>query len=410
MGKILGFRIVNYGVLKDVRMGRLFRDGRNAKTKDLGDLVAIIGENGAGKSSVADAFGFLSDCLTHDVEHACDAVNRCGFERLRSQGSEGPIRFEIYYREAQKSSPITYELAIDADKTGRAYVAEERLRQRRLGNQRGYPLTFLALNDGKGFVYEGDEGGENEETQESAGKKIDVELADRRKLGVVTLGAMKQYSRVEKFLAFLRNWYLCYFTPDAARGLQAGGPTPHLDRVGSNLNNVALYMFRENKNNFQKVLESIQGKIPGVQKIEPLSLPNGQLALQFFHPETSEPFYSPRMSDGTLKLFAYYLLLHEKTPRQLVFIEEPENGLYHRYLPDLATEMAKLAKPGKQIFITTHSPFFVNALTPDSVWVLVKGKDGFSTLKNASEFEFVPELYEAELPLGDLWRSEYFDD
>ena len=100
------------------------------------------------------------------------------------------------------------------------------------------------------------------------------------------------------------------------------------------------------------------------------------------------------MSDGTLKLFAYYLLMHEKNPRQLVFIEEPENGLYHQYLGNLALEMSRNAGSGysKQIFVTTHSPFFISVLSPQQVWVLEKGEDGFSVAKRATEYEYVQDL------------------
>jgi len=116
------------------------------------------------------------------------------------------------------------------------------------------------------------------------------------------------------------------------------------------------------------------------------------------------------MSDGTLKLFAYYLLLYEKDARPLVFIEEPENGLYHKYLSDLAAQMKNSIKNtySKQLFITTHSPFFVNALSPEEVWVLQKQEDGFSTITRASDFEYVKQLCESEVELGDLWYSNYF--
>ncbi|GHU07761.1 hypothetical protein FACS1894151_02590 [Spirochaetia bacterium] len=137
---------------------------------------------------------------------------------------------------------------------------------------------------------------------------------------------------------------------------------------------------------------------------------NNQLDLLFWEKGFSEPFYSPRMSDGTLKLFAYYLLLHERIPRQLVFIEEPENGLYHQYLTNLASEMKKNVGTGfsKQLFITTHSPFFVNALSPGDVWVLAKGDDGFSTVKRASDYDYVKSMTEEDVLLGDLWYSKYF--
>ena len=221
---------------------------------------------------------------------------------------------------------------------------------------------------------------------------------------------MKQYSRIELFLDFLKSWYLCYFAPDAARQVQTMAPAPHLNRTGSNLNNVAQYMYRENPGNFKRILASIQTKIPNITKIEPAKFDNGQMVLKFYQEGFSEPFFSQHMSDGTLKLFAYYLLLHEQSPRQLVFVEEPENGLYHQYLANLALEMKENVGTGysKQLFVTTHSPFFVNALSPEQVWVLEKDPDGFSTIKQASSYDFVKELTDEGVAIGDLWYSKYF--
>ena len=404
MGKILGIAIQNYGSLKDIKMGQLYSD---RSSKPLGNMVAVIGPSGNGKSTLADAFGFISDCLSTDVESACDAKNRGGYDQIISQGSTEPIHFELYYRESNNSRPITYELTISQDRLGRPYVKEERLRQRVQKN--GRPLSFLHLMDGKGYAFQGTSGGQDDNGT-FTGDRVDVELSDMRKLGIVTLGAMKQYSRIEKFLDFLRSWYLCYFSPDNARQIQTAAPAPYLNREGSNLNNVAQYMYRENPKEFERILTDIQTKIPNITKIEPLKLQNGQMVLEFWQEGFEEPFFSSRMSDGTLKLFAYYLLLHEKNPRQLVFIEEPENGLYHHYLSDLAIEMNKNVGNGyaKQLFITTHSPFFVNALSPEQTWVLEKGKDGFSTAKRASEYEFVNDLIEAGAYMGDLWYSRYF--
>ena len=324
MGKIEGIEIKNYGPLRNVILGKT-RTHQNEKA--LSNLVTIIGPSGNGKSTLADVFGFIADCLEMGVEAACDAGNRGGYEKLISQGAKDPISFEIYYRETYNSKPITYQLDIDVDNMGRPYVKEERLRQR--VEKRGWPRSFLHLQEGKVYAFEGTEGGQDDDGK-ITGKKIEVELTDIRKPGNVTLGAMNQYSRIEKFLQFLKSWYLCYFSPDAARKIQTSAPAPYLDRIGSNINNVAQYMYRENKKDFEKVLKEIQTKLPGIQKIEPLKLENGQITLRFWEVGFDEPFYSPRMSDGTLKLFAYYLLLHEKNPRQLVFIEEPENGLFSK--------------------------------------------------------------------------------
>lgn len=405
MGKIEGIAIKNFGSLKEVILGRTLS---HQQPKPLSNMTTIIGPSGNGKSTVADAFGFIADCLELGVEAACDEGNRGGYEQIISQGSTEPISFELYYREAPNTTPITYELTIALDKAERPYVKEERLRFRIKGI--GRPRSLLYLQNGVGYAFEGDKGGQEDETGNIDGVKVEVALSDTRKLGIVTLGAMKQYSRIEKFLNFLKSWYLCYFTPDAARRIQTASPQPYLDRIGSNLNNVAQYMYRENRNDFMKTLKDIQTKIPGIMKIEPVKMPNGQMVLQFWEKGFAEPFFSQKMSDGTLKLFAYYLLLHEKNPRQLVFIEEPENGLYHRYLEKLAEEMRRNVGTGysKQLFVTTHSPFFVNSLMPEEVWVLQKGEDGFSEARRASDYPFVKELAEEGAEVGNLWYDKYF--
>ncbi|WP_283163402.1 AAA family ATPase [Sporolactobacillus mangiferae] len=407
MGRIAGISIRNFGSLKNIKMGKLLSDQRG---KELTNINAIIGQSGAGKSTLADAFGFLADCLDKGVEIACDLNGRGGFEKLISQGESGTIEFELYYRETSNTSPITYELSISLDKTGRPIVEKERLRQRRANERHGRPLSFLYLEKGKGFAFKGDNSGVYEENDSEFGEKVNVELADPRQLGIVTLGELKEHPRIVKFKNFLKNWYLCYFSPSAAREIPNAGPQKYLNRLGNNLNNVAEFLQREDPSEFKKVLKDIQTKLPGIARIEPVKLINGQLVLEFLEEGFTKPFYSQKMSDGTLKLFAYYLLLHEKQPRPLVFIEEPENGLYHKYLADLANEMRKSVKSGysKQLFITTHSPFFVNALEPNEVWVLEKHEDGFSTIKRASDYENVKELREQGVDLGDLWYSDYF--
>ena len=92
--------------------------------------------------------------------------------------------------------------------------------------------------------------------------------------------------------------------------------------------------------------------------------------------------------------------------------EEPENGLYHRLLEVLADEFRNHAtgrKNAPQIFVTTHQPYFVDALRPDETWVLEKGAHGFSTIWRASDDEIVKSLVEQGLPLGGLWYSDYLD-
>jgi predicted ATPase len=394
-------------------------------------MTAVIGKNGVGKSTLFDAFGFLSDCLKGGVEEACDARGRGGFERLRSQGQEGSIEFQIYYKEDYNSRPITYELAIDLDTDNRPYVKKERLRQRRKGQKTGWPFSFLLLDEGKGIVWKGEEEGkqveegqdhfdlfkliekiQREADEESKETEL-VELNDKRKLGIATLGSLKPHPRISLFRRFIEGWYLSYFTPDAARSLPLAGPQKHLNIHGDNLGNVVQFMEREHSKKFQNILNSISRKIPGIEKISTEKSPDNRLLLKFNDRGFQDPFYVQQMSDGTLKVFAYLLLLEDPSPPPFICIEEPENGLYHKLLETLAQEFRKHAtgqRGHSQIFITTHQPYFVDALQPEEVWILEKGDDGFSRIKRASDNPLIKNLVSEGLPLGSLWYSDYLDE
>lgn len=429
MAKIEGIGIRNYRVLKNVTLGRLWN---TPHIQPLTPMTAVIGKNGVGKSSLFDAFGFLADCLKMGVEEACDARGRGGFERIRSQGSDEPIAFVVYYREEPRARPITYELEIDRDGFGRPYVRRERLRQRRQGQRNGWPFSFLIMENGKGFAWKGETQGYQEKddrraewhlqklfetlagrsaSEESAETEI-VELQDKRKLGIATLGSLKQHPRISSFRQFVEGWYLSYFTPDAARGLPMAGPQKHLNVHGDNLGNVVQFMEREHRERFEGILKRIAGKIPGIDRIGTERSPDGRLLLRFNDKGFNDPFYAQQMSDGTLKVFAYLLMLEDPSPPPFICIEEPENGLYHKLLDILADEFRSHAtgrKNAPQIFVTTHQPYFVDALKPEETWVLEKKEDGLSAIVRVSDDAVVKAMAEEGLPLGGLWYSDYLD-
>lgn len=429
MAKIEGFRVKNFRALKDVTLGRLWNN--RGQEEPLTPMTAVIGKNGVGKSTLFDAFGFLADALKSGVEEACDARGRGGFERIRTQGQTGPIEFEVYYKEDGNARPITYEVAIDIDRTGRPYVQKERLRQRRKGQKHGWPFSFLVLNNGKGVVWKGNQEGrqideaedsfdvlglveslKSGEAREESRETEVVELDDLRKLGIATLGSLKQHPRISAFRRFIEGWYLSYFTPDAARSLPLAGPQKHLNIHGDNLGNVVQFMEREHPKRFQSILERIAKKIPGINNIDTEKTNDGRLLLRFNDQGFHDPFYSQQMSDGTLKVFAYLLLLEDPTPPPFLCIEEPENGLYHKLLETLATEFREQAtgkRGASQFFVTTHQPYFVDAFDPSEVWVLEKGNDGFSTIMRANKIQFIQNMVDEGQPLGALWYSDYLD-
>jgi predicted ATPase len=406
MAIIEGFRVQNFRALRDVTLGKLSGQGGEPLTP----FTVVIGKNGVGKSSLFDAFGFVADCLATDVETACDQKQRGGFERLRSKGVQDPIRFEIYYREEPKERPITYELAISLDGAGRPFIESEVLKQRRKGQTHGRPYPFLRLDHGKGKVWAGEEAVEVEDEEDRT--QTVVELTDPRQLGIATLGTLKEHPRIKRFRDFLKGWYLSYFYPDAARSLPSAGPQRHLNVHGDNIGNVVQFMEREHKDRFRNILDRIASKIPGIAKIDTEVTADKRVLLRFNDGAFEDPFFAQQMSDGTLKVFAYLLLLEDPDPPPFICIEEPENGLYHKLLESLAQEFRTHAtgkKNAPQIFVTTHQPYFVDALSPQEVWILEKGKDGYSTIRRVSELVVVKNLVAEGLPLGGLWYSDYLD-
>lgn len=402
MAILEGIQIKNFRSLKDVTLGKTIYEGKNP---ELPRLIAIIGANGTGKSSLLDALSFLGDCLREGVEAACDKPHRGGLERLRTQGVNEPIEFEVRYRENKKSRPINYTLHIGLDEQGRAQVVHERLRQRREGQSSGQPHSFVDISNGEGVAWAG------ESTKTGEGKKrVPIKMKDRQVLAISTYGTLADHPRISRFREFLSRWYLSYFVPQLAREPVMAGADPHLDREGKNLAKYLQFIERARPDEFKAMLNRVARKIPGIEMIKSVPGPNRQLFLQFFAQGYAQPFYQQDMSDGTLKMLAYMLLMEDPEPHPLVGIEEPENGLHHQLLLNLAQEFKEFSaqSQGPQVLITTHSPHLVDALTPDEVWILKKNADGFSALVRAADIEGVQSLYDEGIPMGNLWYSNHF--
>ena len=397
MAMIEGFHIENFRALKNVRMGRVWEDFK--ENTPLKSLSVIIGKNGSGKSTLFDALGFLADCLTYGIEESCYRNGRGGIEKIHSAKQKEDIKFLIVYRSSQTEELVLYILIIGIDKHGNPLINAEQLIELDHNGEFNTENIALNLKKGKGEVW----------IKENY---VSVELDSCQTLGISTLGHLKDHPKISAFRKFMAGWYLSYFTPDAARDIPRIGAQKHLNRDGSNLGNVVQFMEQNHPEKFQTVLDTIAGKIPGLQKIKTEPSPDGRLLIQFFSEGFDEPFYVQQVSDGTIKLFSYLLLLNDPEPPPLICIEEPENGLYHKLLEALIDEFREVtenSQNGTQLLVTTHSPHLVNALDPEEVWILEKQSDGFSTLTRASDIPEVVAMVDEGIPLGNLWFSDHID-
>ena len=125
-------------------------------------------------------------------------------------------------------------------------------------------------------------------------------------------------------------------------------------------------------------------------------------------PHFDKPVLAKFASDGTLKMLAYLTVLYDPMPPPLVGIEEPENQLNPQLLPELAEECRKAAERS-QLMVTTHSPFFVNGLRPEEVWVLFRNAKGYTETRRAVDMEGIAHFMDEGGKLGHLWIEGFFE-
>lgn len=373
-----------------------YRALRNLELKNITPLTVFLGPNGSGKSTIFDVFAFLSECFSVGLRKALDKRGR--FKELRTRGSRGPIEIELKYREREGLPIITYHLSLDEGISG-PYVAEEWLQWRR--GQQGKPFKFLYFKNGRGQAIAG-------ERPFNEDQRIDETLTSSDMLAVNALGQLAKNPRISALRQFITSWYLSYLNADSTRGFPEAGPQERLTETGDNLPNVIQYLKEQHEDRLNLILKTLSNRIPRLERVDSSLMPDGRLLLQIKDAPFDQPILAKFASDGTLKMLAYLIMLYDPEPPQLIGIEEPENQLHPRLLPELAEECRK-ATDRTQLMVTTHSPFFVNGLRPEEVWVLYRDEQGYTQAQRAADMNGINEFMEEGAQLGYLWMEGHFD-
>ena len=376
-------KVENYRALKEVEL------------KDLTPLTVLLGPNGSGKTTLFDVFSFLSECFQHGLRYAWDRRGRA--KELRTRGADGPVVFELKYREHPGQPLITYHLAIDESIEG-PVVEEEWLHWRR--GQRGRPFRFLEYHRGEGRAVSGEMPDEDDQ-------RVEIPLRAPDLIAVNTLGQFADHPRVAALREFITDWYISYLSIDDARGQPEAGPQSRLSKSGDNLANVIQYLKEQHPNRLERIFAVLRQRIPQLETVQADSMPDGRLLLQIKDAPFEQPVFARFASDGTLKMLAYLTVLYDPDPPQFVGIEEPENFLHPRLLQELAEE-CRTASARTQLLVTSHSPFFLNGLRSEEVRVLYRDEQGYTQIVRASDIRGVPEQIAADASLGHLWMEGYF--
>lgn len=390
---------------------RNFKSLRDAHMKDIPNFAVLIGANGTGKTTFIDVFGFLRDCLVHNVQTA--VRKRAGFQQLVSRGSETErieieLKVQLDFEKEGKSRTVTYRLEI-AEENRRVVVAREILSFRRLGNK-GQPYHFIDFDKGVGSAVE--------ETSESFDSVVDYTKLNREQfnldgpdiLALKALGQFKRFEAASQLRELIEGWSVSDFRIESARPEPDAAPAEHLSETGDNLTLYAQYLSENHGLVFADLLRKMAERVPGVVEVKPEDTGDGRMALRFRDAAFDKGFLARYVSDGTIKMFAYLALLADPDPHPLLCIEEPENQLYPNLLDVLAEEFSAYTQSRRnkaQVFVTTHSPDFLNSVPLESIYWLQKSA-GFTSIARAADNQQLAALVrEGEKP-GWLWRNGWF--
>jgi predicted ATPase len=368
-----------------------FRALCEVEFKELTPLTVLLGPNGSGKSTVFDVFAFLAECFELGLRRAWDKRGRA--RELKTRGANGPVSIEIKYKEPGYPV-ITYHLTVD-ERGSTPVVVEEWLRWRR--GKRGKPFRFLEYHEGQGRAVSG-------ELPDEKDRRIEIPLKSPDLLAVNALGQFAEHPRVAALRDFIMGWYVSYLSADSARGQPEAGPQERLTKTGDNLANVIQYLGEQYPEQLECIFEVLRQRVPRIERVLAETMPDGRLLLQIKDAPFSHPVLARFASDGTLKMLAYLVMLYDPEPPPFIGIEEPENYLHPRLLPELAEE-CRAASERTQLLVTTHSPFFLNALRPEEVRVLWRDEQGYTQTQRAANLPGVSEFVQQGALLGHLWME-----
>ena len=381
-----------------------FRAFRDVEMRKIPRLVVLVGANGTGKSTLFSVFGFLRDAMTSNVTTALAKLGGSrGFQEVRSRGTSGPIEIELKFREKQGAPLVTYLLSIDEDPhDGRPIVAQEILQYRR--GSRGKPWRFLNFSKGAGEAV----------TNEFEEVTNEAELQqDQQTLKAQNLLAIKGLAQFERFPAvvalgdLIERWHVSDFHINRARPEQEAGYAEHLSREGENLSLVIEYFHNHHPKVFDAIKSKLKERVPGISSVESKQTEEGRILLKFRDGSFEDPFLARYISDGTIKMLAYLILLYDPDPHPLLCVEEPENQLYYSLLWELAEEFRAYSNRGGQVFVSTHSPDFLNAIKLDEVFWLQK-QDGYTSVQRARDDAQLSTYMQEGDQMGYLWKQGFF--
>ncbi len=177
---------------------------------------------------------------------------------------------------------------------------------------------------------------------------------------------------------------------------------------GHNLATVLANLKLSEENRFLEIVRQLQLVVPTLEDVRPRIMSLGdtpQFELLFDY-RGARAISARAVSEGTLLSLGLLTAVGQLAgPKPIVLFDDIDRGLH----PDAQVELINLIRKAAelrdfQVLMTTHSPFVVDALSPEEVYVLALDDTGTTRSRRLCEIPGA-ERYSGMLSTGELWSS-----
>ena len=366
---IEGFWIRQFRSLKRLGIGSCFElfsvvDGDLDRAPfELGPVTLFTGNSGAGKSTIFDALAFLADCFHCGLDYA--GQKRGGVENIFHQEAKSALSIGIDVRLKDDADVATYAVAVGCDKNGVPFIESEILAVKQ--TEKSFPVIFLQ-NGATSIRYLAPD-----ESLTSA-DLTKIEFTDYNHLGLSNLQRHQRYPVLAVIRDLLENWLECGLALDLFDTTLS--KRQHSPR-GRCLSDLIRFIIHRYGDATPRLLERVARFLPNVEKIFVETPSDGTPKLTFKMHNLERPIPAALISEATLRLFVYAVLLEEDNPAPLIALREPESGFDQPHLEMLRELIRRVIDFPRflQLFISTRTPELFEGVPASSVWHLER-RDG----------------------------------